>query len=86
MHVILVLILFFGFVVKIGETAEDAEKTKAVGAAAVGRLKKRPVKSTKSNAKAAWGKLLSQCSQVDFHTLEHLLILNLILVVVIRGC
>ncbi|KAF7818214.1 ATPase family AAA domain-containing protein 1 [Senna tora] len=30
---------------------------------ALGRSKKRPTKSTKSGPKAAWGKLLSQCSQ-----------------------
>ncbi|XP_054817276.1 uncharacterized protein LOC129316897 [Prosopis cineraria] len=45
------------------ETAVEAEKSKSVGVAAHGRSKKRPAKSTKSSAKAAWGKLLSQCSQ-----------------------
>lgn len=46
-----------------GEAAMDEEKSTAAGAAA-GRSKKRPTKSTKSAPKAAWGKLLSQCSQV----------------------
>lgn len=48
----------------------DGEKSKgavgAVAGAATGRSKKRPGKS-KSVPKAAWGKLLSQCSQVWFH-------------------
>ncbi|XP_028771103.1 uncharacterized protein LOC114728373 isoform X2 [Neltuma alba] len=44
-------------------TAVEAEKSKSASVAAHGRSKKRPTKSTKSSAKAAWGKLLSQCSQ-----------------------
>lgn len=55
----------------LGETAVEAERSKA-GAAALGRSKKRPTKSTKSGPKAAWGKLLSQCSQVDFHSVQYL--------------
>ncbi|OIW12711.1 hypothetical protein TanjilG_24644 [Lupinus angustifolius] len=45
-----------------GETATDVDKSKTAGAAA-GRSKKRVTKSTKSAPKAAWGKLISQCSQ-----------------------
>ncbi|XP_024021965.1 uncharacterized protein LOC21389436 [Morus notabilis] len=44
-----------------GEAAVDADKSKAVVPAS-GRGKKRPSKLPKSNPKAAWGKLLSQCS------------------------
>ncbi|KAK4282488.1 hypothetical protein QN277_013858 [Acacia crassicarpa] len=48
-------------------TAVEAEKSKSkslgLGLVAHGRSKKRPSKSTKANAKAAWGKLLSQSSQ-----------------------
>lgn len=51
-----------------GETAVDAEKSKVVGVAAVGRSRKRSTKSTKTSPKAAWGKLLSQSSQVDIHS------------------
>ncbi|XP_028804183.1 uncharacterized protein LOC114759219 isoform X2 [Neltuma alba] len=47
----------------LGETAVDGEKSKLVGAAADARSKKRPTKSTKTSPKAAWGRLLSQCSQ-----------------------
>ncbi|XP_054800875.1 uncharacterized protein LOC129305005 isoform X2 [Prosopis cineraria] len=46
-----------------GETVADGEKSKVVGAAAVRRSKKRSAKSTKTRPKAAWGRLLSQCSQ-----------------------
>ncbi|CAL0300545.1 unnamed protein product [Lupinus luteus] len=46
----------------IGETAPDADKSKAAGTGA-GRSKKRVTKSTKPVPKAAWGNLLSQCSQ-----------------------
>ncbi|XP_019427967.1 PREDICTED: uncharacterized protein LOC109336065 [Lupinus angustifolius] len=45
-----------------GETALDADKSKAAGTAA-GRSKKRVTKSTKPVPKAAWGNLISQCSQ-----------------------
>ena len=51
----------------IGEDAVDGEKSSAAAAlaaaAAAGRMKKRSVKS-KSGPKTAWGKLLSQCSQI----------------------
>lgn len=47
----------------LGEAALDAEKSKPVSPAS-GRGKKRPSKLPKSNPKVAWGKLLSQCSQV----------------------
>ncbi|GAV73866.1 AAA domain-containing protein [Cephalotus follicularis] len=43
-----------------GETAMNAEETKAV---VNGRVKKRSTKSVKSTPSVAWGKLLSQCSQ-----------------------
>ena len=46
-----------------GEAAVDEEKSKATGAAI--RAKKRLTK-LKSSQKVAWGKLLSQCSQVGF--------------------
>lgn len=49
----------------LGEPAVDVEKSKAVGSAMT-RSKKRPNKLPKSNPKAAWGKLLSQYSQVGF--------------------
>lgn len=56
--------------------AKEAEKTEAVGggAAALPRLKKRSVNSAKTGAKVAWGKLISQCSQVYalFHSLHDL--------------
>ncbi|XP_041017130.1 uncharacterized protein LOC121259565 isoform X1 [Juglans microcarpa x Juglans regia] len=45
----------------LGGAAMDADKSKAAGTAL--RSKKRPTKLTKSSSKAAWGKLLSQCSQ-----------------------
>lgn len=43
----------------------DTEKSKAAGVEAL-RAKKRLTKLTKSSQKVAWGKLLSQCSQVGF--------------------
>ena len=48
-----------------GGAAVDAEKSKAAGVEAL-RAKKRLTKLTKSSQKVAWGKLLSQCSQVGF--------------------
>lgn len=71
-----------------GETAVDAEKLKVVEAAAAGRSKKRSTKSTKTSPKAAWGKLISQCSQVDFIEYSHALHLagsHLVLVVCLLG-
>ncbi|XP_061347252.1 uncharacterized protein LOC133292819 [Gastrolobium bilobum] len=44
----------------LGETSEKSNMTAAVAAPPPGRSKKRP---TKFSPKAAWGKLLSQCSQ-----------------------
>ena len=44
----------------------DLDKSKALGPAMT-RSKKRPNKLPKSNPKVAWGKLLSQFSQVDFY-------------------
>ncbi|KAJ8898604.1 hypothetical protein K2173_004217 [Erythroxylum novogranatense] len=42
--------------------AQSLEKSKAAGVGS-NRFKKRSVKTVKLNTKAAWGKLLSQCSQ-----------------------
>ncbi|KAK7270209.1 hypothetical protein RIF29_23193 [Crotalaria pallida] len=47
----------------LGETAVDAEKSKAAGAVVAGRSKKRLTKCSKSAPKAEWAKLISQCSQ-----------------------
>lgn len=46
------------------ETAVEADKSKSLGVAANGRSQKKPAKSAKLSPKAAWGKLLSQSSQV----------------------
>lgn len=55
---------FHQFLWKLGDVAADAEKSKAVVATMLNRTKKRTMRMTKSNSKPAWGKLLSQCSQV----------------------
>ena len=47
------------------EAVVDAEKSKTV-VPATSRGKRRPSKLPKSAPKEAWGKLLSQCSQVGF--------------------
>uniref|UniRef100_A0A6N2N265 Uncharacterized protein n=1 Tax=Salix viminalis TaxID=40686 RepID=A0A6N2N265_SALVM len=48
-------------VVSFDEVTANGEKSK--GAVALNKSKKRVTKSVKSNAKVAWGQLLSQCSQ-----------------------
>ncbi|XP_038681781.1 uncharacterized protein LOC119982466 isoform X2 [Tripterygium wilfordii] len=47
----------------IDEDVVNADKSKAAPSAAGNRQKKRPAKASKLTMKAAWGKLLSQCSQ-----------------------
>ena len=49
----------------VGDVAADAEKSKVVVATMLNRSKKRTMRLAKSNSKPAWGKLLSQCSQVQ---------------------
>lgn len=56
------------FVWNLGDVAADAEKSKAVVATMLNRTKKRTMRMTKPNSKPAWGKLLSQCSQVEFYS------------------
>uniref|UniRef100_A0A2P2MTR8 Uncharacterized protein LOC105642502 n=1 Tax=Rhizophora mucronata TaxID=61149 RepID=A0A2P2MTR8_RHIMU len=46
----------------LGEAAVNGEKSKAAGVG-LNRLKRKQAKASKLNAKAAWGKLISQCSQ-----------------------
>ncbi|KAJ6334508.1 hypothetical protein OIU78_011396 [Salix suchowensis] len=55
-------------VVSFDELTANGEKSK--GAVALNKSKKRVTKSVKSNAKVAWGQLLSQCSQV-LRTMSH---------------
>lgn len=69
--------------VDLGEAAVDADKSKAVVPAS-GRGKKRPSKLPKSNPKAAWGKLLSQCSLVGFYLICLSLSLSLVVFMVIE--
>lgn len=56
---------FHQFMWNLGDVAADAEKSKAVVATMLNRTKKRTMRMAKSNSKPAWGKLLSQCSQVE---------------------
>ncbi|KAH9786364.1 AAA-type ATPase family protein [Citrus sinensis] len=46
-----------------GETAVDAEKSKAVGVVFNGRVKKRATKLGKVGSRIPWARLISQCSQ-----------------------
>ncbi|KAK9201832.1 hypothetical protein WN944_017040 [Citrus x changshan-huyou] len=46
-----------------GETAIDAEKSKAVGVVFNGRVKKRATKLGKVGSRIPWARLISQCSQ-----------------------
>lgn len=56
---------FHHFVWNLGDVGADAEKSKVDVATLFNRTKKRTMRMTKSNSKPAWGKLLSQCSQVE---------------------
>lgn len=50
----------------LGQADGDVEKSKAVAVVFDGRVKKKPRRPSKLSSKVAWGKLLSQCSQVGF--------------------